>query len=162
MYIQPWLIGKSETETRLERLEASIMQLQTSVANSSAAMAETLKAIQESLALQRDRSVQVHFLLLAVCLLKGQILFRIWVKTCMANSVQAKGVNITWQMSHIYVQISLEKKREKNMSQKMGWTSLDRCHTCMFRCHWGQNLFILILFLCPNKGVNITWQMSHM
>lgn len=98
MYIRPWLIGKSETETRLERLEASIMQLQTSVTNSSAAMAETLKAIQESLALQRDRSVQVSFLLLAVCLHKGQILFHIWVKTSMANSVQAKGVNITWQM----------------------------------------------------------------
>ena len=36
------------------------MQLQTSVADSSAQMAETLKAIQESLALQRDQGVQVR------------------------------------------------------------------------------------------------------
>ena len=94
MYIRPWLIGKSETETRLERLEASIMQLQTSVANSSAAMAETLKAIQESLALQRDRSVQVRSLLLAVCLCTGQILF------------------------HIYMSKNMHGKQNKNMSKK--------------------------------------------
>ena len=62
MYIRPWLMGKSETEERLLRLEASIAQLQTSAADSSAQMVDTLKAIQESLAHQRDRHVQVRYI----------------------------------------------------------------------------------------------------
>ncbi|KAK7094067.1 peroxisomal membrane protein PEX14-like [Littorina saxatilis] len=57
-YVRPWLLGQSETEKRMARMESNIAQLHTSVAESTTQMAETLKAIQESLTLQRDKSSQ--------------------------------------------------------------------------------------------------------
>ncbi|XP_076451238.1 peroxisomal membrane protein PEX14-like [Babylonia areolata] len=57
-YIRPWLMGKSETENRMQRLETSVAQLQASVAESNAQMVEILKAIQESLTVQKERNVQ--------------------------------------------------------------------------------------------------------
>lgn len=57
-YIRPWLMGKSETEARMQRLETSITQLQASVAESNAQMVETLRAIQESLTAQKDSTIQ--------------------------------------------------------------------------------------------------------
>ncbi|KAK7487642.1 hypothetical protein BaRGS_00021061 [Batillaria attramentaria] len=57
-YIRPWLIGKSEAEARMERLESSITQLQATIAESNAQVLDTLKAVQETLAMQRDRNIQ--------------------------------------------------------------------------------------------------------
>lgn len=57
-FIQPWLEGKLEMEARQNRLEEKIAQLQASVVESNAKMADTLKAIKESISLQMDRRVQ--------------------------------------------------------------------------------------------------------
>ncbi|KAL8584109.1 hypothetical protein ACOMHN_011724 [Nucella lapillus] len=57
-YVRPWLLGKSEAEGRLQRLETSVVELQASVAQTNTQLMETLRAIQESLATQKDSSVQ--------------------------------------------------------------------------------------------------------
>ncbi|XP_025080692.1 peroxisomal membrane protein PEX14-like isoform X2 [Pomacea canaliculata] len=56
-YIRPWFMGKSETESRLEKLESKIASLQATIAESNSQMVETLKGIQATL-LNRDGDQQ--------------------------------------------------------------------------------------------------------
>lgn len=51
-------MGKSETESRLEKLESKIASLQATIAESNSQMVETLKGIQATL-LNRDGDQQV-------------------------------------------------------------------------------------------------------
>lgn len=52
-------MGKSETESRLEKLESKIAALQATIAESNSQMVETLKGIQATLTLHRDGDQQV-------------------------------------------------------------------------------------------------------
>ncbi|CAL1544125.1 unnamed protein product [Lymnaea stagnalis] len=54
-YLRPWLLGKSEREKRLERLEGQILEVQKSITDSLAEVTKTLTAIQLTLNTQQTQ-----------------------------------------------------------------------------------------------------------